>query len=185
MKNMRFEIILKNDKIKSYQNIAWIFLFFNFLIFIFLLFYDAYRYAALAFIIALGLYVLMRRYIHLKNKRTYFLDEFVFFIPAAGWFGLHNYGIAIACLVMGILFKLSLQKLTFVFSSDKVVKMNFPKKTFDWNAFSNVILKENMLTLDFKNNRLLQAELEPLQTIDVEEFNSFVASRLSTPAALS
>jgi hypothetical protein len=85
---------------------------------------------------------------------------------------------------MGILFKLSLQKLTFVFSSDKVVKMNFPKKTFHWNAFSNVILKENMLTLDFKNNELLQAELEPLQTIDVEEFNSFVASKLSAMTGL-
>lgn len=173
-----FEIILKNEKTKSYKNIAWIFLALNFAVFIFLLFYDAYRPAALSFILALLLYVLLRWYLFKNNKANYFLDEFVFIIPAAGWFGLHNYLIAIACFVMGVLYKLSLQQLKFVFNRQNVTKANFPKKEFDWDSFSNVILKDNMLTMDFKNNKLIQAEIENGQVINENEFNEFAQSKL-------
>ena len=174
-----FDIILKNEKIKLYKNIAWIFLVLNFAIFIFLLFYDAYRYAALSFIIALLLYVLLRWYLFKNNKANYFLDEFVFIIPAAGWFGLHNYLIAIACFLMGILYKLSLQQLKFIFTSEKVMKVNFPKKQFDWGTFSNVLLKDNILTMDFKSNKLIQAEIAKGQVINENEFNEFAKSKVN------
>ena len=174
-----FEIILKNEKIKSYKNIAWIFLVLNFVVFIFLLFYDAYRPAALSFIVALSLYILLRWYLLKNNRANYLLDEFVFIIPAAGWFGLHNYVIAIACFAMGILYKLSLQQLKFVFSRQNVTKANFPKKEFDWSSFSNVVLKDNILTIDFKNNRLIQAEIEGGQSISEPEFNEFAQSRIN------
>jgi len=174
----QYDIILKNDKIKSYNTIAWIFLILNFAVFIFLLFYDNYRYPALAFIIALIIYLLMRWYLFKTNKANYIIDEFVFFIPAAGWFGMHNYLIAMACLLMGFLYKLSLQSLKFVFNRDKIIKINFPKKEFTWNELTNVILKDHILTLDFKNNKLIQAEIEKSQIINEAAFNSFAQSRL-------
>lgn len=173
----QFDIILKNDKIRSYNNIALIFLFLNFAIFIFLLFYDEYRYPALAFISALIVYLLLRWYLYHNNKTIYFIDEFVFFIPAAGWFGLHNYLIAIGCLIMGFLYKLSLQKLKFVFTRGNIMKMNFPKKEFKWSSFNNIILKGSILTLDFKNNKLLQAEIENAD-VNEKEFNAFVQLQL-------
>ena len=174
----QFEIVLKNEKVKSYKNIAWIFLALNFAVFIFLLFYDAFRPAALSFIIALLLYVLLRWYLFKNNRASYFLDEFVFIIPAAGWFGLHNYLVAIACFLLGILYKLSLQQIKFVFRRESVTKVNFPKKEFEWSAFSNVLLKNNILTIDFKNNKLIQTELEKGQSIDETEFNEFAKSKL-------
>lgn len=174
----QFEIFIKNDKVKFYNNIAWIFLFLNFGVFIFLIFYDAYHYPALAFVVALALYLLLRWYLFRKNKTPQLIDEFVFFIPAAGWLGLHIYGIAIACIVMGILYKLSLQKLQFVFTREKIMKMNFPKKEFAWDQLNNVILKDRILTLDFKNNKLLQAEIETSQNVDEAAFNSFAQSQI-------
>jgi hypothetical protein len=174
----QFNIILKNDKVKSYRNIAWLFLIFNFAVFIFLLFYDFYRYPAAVFIIALVVYVLIRWYVSNKYKINYSLDEFVFFIPAAGWFGLHNYWVAIACLLMGFLYKFSLQPLKIVFTRAKVIKANFPKRQFDWSSFSNVVLKDNMLTIDFDNNKLLQAEIEPSQNIDEAQFNLFSKTQI-------
>ena len=172
------EIILKNEKQKWYHTIALIFLLLNFAVFIFLLFYDAYRYAALGFMIALVLYILLRWNISTTNKSIPFLDEFVFFIPVVGWFGLHNYLMAILCLFMGLLFKLALQQLKFVFTSEKVMKINFPKKQFGWNLFSNVILKDHILTLDFKNNKLIQAEIENLHDISEIQFNEFAQLQL-------
>jgi hypothetical protein len=178
MKNMQqFDIILKNDKIKSYNNIALIFLILNFAFFVLLLFYDAYRYPALAFILALIIYLLMRWYLYHNNKSNFFVDEFVFFIPAAGWLGLHNYLVAVGCLMIGLLYKLSLQKLKIVFTRGNIMKMNFPKKEFGWNNLNNVILKGNILTLDFKNNKLLQAEIENKE-INESDFNSFAQQQL-------
>ena len=179
MKSMQqFELILKNDKIKLYRNIAWIFLLLNIAVFIFLMFFDVYRYPALAFTVALGIYLFMRWYLFKSGKANILLDEFVFFIPAAGWFGLHSYMIAIGCLLMGILYKLSLQQIRFVFSRANITKMNFPKKEFNWNEFNNVKLKDYILTLDFKNNKLVQIEIGN-RDINEVDFNSFAQLQLN------
>ena len=54
-------------------------------------------------------------------------------------------------------------------------------KSFDWNEFSNVILKDELLTLDFKNNRLIHLLVDvnftPFNEI---EFNEFCSSLLTT-----
>ena len=45
---------------------------------------------------------------------------------------------------------------------------------YEWSSFVNVILKDNLLTLDFKNNKLLQLDIaENEQVINEETFNSF------------
>ncbi len=174
----QFEIILKNDKVKLYRTIAKIFLLLNFTVFIFLLFYEPYRYPSIAFLIAFILYLLLRQYLFSKGNVNNILDEFVFFIPAAGWLGMHNYMIGIGCILMGLLYKLSLQEIKFIFGHENILKMNFPKKTLDWDLLNNVILKDNILTLDFKNNRLLQAEIEK-NDINEIDFNSFAKLRMS------
>ena len=178
MKSMQqFEIILKNDKVKLYRNIALIFLVLNFTVFLFLLFYETYRYPSLAFIIAFVLYLLLRQHLFKKGNVNNILDEFVFFIPAAGWFGLHDYLIGIGCMLMGVLYKLSLQDIKFIFGRSNILKMNFPKKKLDWSLLNNVILKDNILTLDFKNNTLLQAEVEKSDVNEID-FNSFAKSQM-------
>ena len=174
----QFEIIIKNDKVKLYRTIAKIFLLLNFAVFIFLLFYETYRYPSIAFLIAFILYLLLRQYLFRKGHVNNILDEFVFFIPAAGWLGMHNYMIGIGCILMGLLYKLSLQEIKFVFGHENIVKMNFPQKRIDWDLLNNVILKDNILTLDFKNNRLLQAEVEK-NGINEIDFNSFAKLRMS------
>ncbi len=174
----QFDIMLKNDKIRFYNNIAGIFLILNFAVFLFLLFYDTYRYPALAFIFALLIYLLMRWYLFKTNKTNYVTDEFVFYIPAAGWFGMQHYIIALGCILMGFLYKLSLQKLNFFFTKGKIIKLNFPKKEFDWYELNNVILKDHILTLDFKNNKLFQGEIEDSQQINETAFNLFAQLQL-------
>jgi hypothetical protein len=72
-----------------------------------------------------------------------------------------------------------LQKIQLVFTQEKVFKLNFPGKEFEWDVFNNVILKDNILTLDFKNNKLIQAEIEKSQNINEQQFNSFAQSKLT------
>ena len=174
----QFEIILKNDKIKSYRSIALFILLLNVAVFIFLLFYDRYRYEAASAILLIGIYIFMRLYFIRKYNQGNYLDQVLLFVLAGCWFGMQNYFLVFLLVILGILYHLSLQKLLFVFTTDKISKMNFPGKDFDWNMFNNVILKDNILTLDFKNNRLIQAEIDKSHEINERQFNSFAQSQL-------
>jgi hypothetical protein len=176
---MQFDIILKNDKIKSYRTIAQIILLLNLVVFIFMLFYDEYRYEAASAILLIGIYIFMRLYFIKKYNQGNYLDQVLLFVLAGCWLGLQNYVMVAAMVILGIFYHLALQKLQFVFTPEKVFKLNFPGKEFEWNVFNNVILKDNILTLDFKNNKLIQAEIEKSQNINEQQFNSFAQSKLT------
>lgn len=175
----QFEIILKNEKVRSYRSVALIVLILNLAIFIFLLFYDQYRYEAASAILLIGIYIFMRLYFIRKYQQGNYLDQVLLFVLAGCWFGIANYIMVFILVVLGILYHLALQKLLFVFTPENIRKMNFPVKEFNWNMFNNVILKDNILTLDFKNNHLIQAEIEKSQGINERQFNSFAQSKLS------
>lgn len=65
------------------------------------------------------------------------------------------------------------------FATDEVVINSFPRKRYNWKDISNVVLKDGMLTLDMKNNRLIQKEIDTATSPELEnEFNSFCRSLL-------
>lgn len=67
------------------------------------------------------------------------------------------------------------------FSPDKIVINNILRKSFPWSAFNNILLKDGLLTLDFKNNRLLQRQLDEDEDgdADEEEFNDYCRQMLN------
>ena len=174
----QFEIVLKNYKIRSYRFIALLIVFFNLAIFIFLLFSDKYFYNAAASLFLIAAYCLYRFYVAKKYKSGFYMDEVSFFILAGCWVALQNYLVVAGCVVMGILYYFSLQKLLFVFDNTSVKKKNFPSAEYSWNNFSNVMLKDNILTLDFDNNKLIQLEIETEKNINEFEFNEFAQQQI-------
>ncbi len=68
------------------------------------------------------------------------------------------------------------------FDTDCIVINTLFSRRFGWSDLSNVILRDGLLTLDFKNNRLIQREIadeEDEDDADEEEFNSFCRDRLA------
>jgi hypothetical protein len=57
----------------------------------------------------------------------------------------------------------------------------FPKK-YEWSALSNVIIKDDLLTIDFKNNKVLQHytddEEDDEYEVESDEFNAYCEGRL-------
>lgn len=65
------------------------------------------------------------------------------------------------------------------FSPKYIMFDNLFKKKYNWSDFNNVILKDNLLTLDFKNNRIYQREtIDEESDCDEDEFNSFCREQL-------
>ena len=66
------------------------------------------------------------------------------------------------------------------FTDNAVVINTLFRRYYQWTDFNNIVLKDDILTLDFKNNRLLQRE-----TVDEEgdagedEFNDYCRDRLA------
>jgi hypothetical protein len=67
------------------------------------------------------------------------------------------------------------------FSGEGVVINRMIKKSYPWSAFSHILLRDGMLTLDFKDNRIFQREVldEEDPDADEDEFNQYCRERLS------
>ncbi|MGX5816806.1 hypothetical protein ACWKWU_01340 [Chitinophaga lutea] len=56
----------------------------------------------------------------------------------------------------------------------------FSSRSIPWNELKNVVLRNDLLTLDFKNNKLLQLEvLDDISPSQSADMNQFFQSRLS------
>jgi hypothetical protein len=72
------------------------------------------------------------------------------------------------------------------FTPEEISFNTFPRKVVRWNNVANVLIKDSMLTIDQKNNKLFQKEIEGYVTREIEkEFNEFATKNIETtlPAA--
>jgi hypothetical protein len=66
------------------------------------------------------------------------------------------------------------------FSKEGITFNTFPFKNYTWQQVSNVMLRDNMLTLDFINNKIIQREIEPAELTEEEnEFNEFCRQQIA------
>lgn len=66
------------------------------------------------------------------------------------------------------------------FDEEEVVFNTFPRSHYHWSEFSNVLLKDGLLTIDFKNNKLLQKEIDSHVSPQLEkDFNDFCKERIN------
>lgn len=179
-----YRIVVKNERLNSYRFFALILVLLNVAVFIFLLAYDYKRYEATAALLLLGIYFFIRSNIAKKNNQKNYIDEIMFFVLAGCWVGLQNYILAVCCILLGILFHVSLQKTQFVFTAEGVHKLNFPKAMYEWDQFTNVMIKDKILTLDFKNNKLMQVETEQ-EAFDELTFNKFAKQQIAMQNEIS
>ena len=99
-----------------------------------------------------------------------------------GWFFVQNgKWIGIIFLLAATLEKQAKFPQEIAFDNDEIVFNTFPKKKYRWTDFNNIIIKDGIITIDFKNNKLLQKEIQSGSTVqDEQDFNEFCANRLHT-----
>ena len=65
------------------------------------------------------------------------------------------------------------------FSKEKVVRNTFPSKTYQWFEIENVMIRDNLFTLDLRNNKLIQKPLDEAISGELEkEFNEYCKQQL-------
>jgi len=70
------------------------------------------------------------------------------------------------------------------FNETHVVINSFPKRTIPWSEVANAIIKDGMLTVDFRNNKIIQKEIaEDVEESVEKEFNAFCQEQISKSAS--
>ncbi|MEP7109041.1 MAG: hypothetical protein ABI760_13695 [Ferruginibacter sp.] len=87
----------------------------------------------------------------------------------------HSIAFAVILMIFGYLVRFLYQKPTIEITSEGItIKKLFSRPAYQWNEFSNIILKDSLLTLDFKNNKLMQVIIdENEKAVDENAFNDF------------
>ena len=95
-----------------------------------------------------------------------------FAMPYLAWIGL-------AVLLLSLLEKPAKTNLEIGFTTDRIVMNHIIKKKYSWQSFSNILLKDGILTLDFKNNRIFQkATVDEEGDAEESEFNDYCHQQL-------
>lgn len=180
----QFTFILKNEKIVSYKKSILAIIALNLIFFIYLSLAtnDNYIRNTALFAIAFTLFVFILKYF-LERKKTAFSAVFAavaFFIFS--YFKLHLFWQAIAMICILLLYLYSIRVLQVIITDKKIVYPSFPNKSIQWEMLNNLLLKDNLLTIDFKNNKLIQSEIKVEnkdEIVDEKEFNDFCRQQLN------
>ena len=146
----------------------------NFIYFVFLLFDKTHRSYGETAIGTLIVYVIYTLYKTRKQRAPFYFDEWVFFALMLLW--IDNYIMAIVNLLFMLQFTAATQPIAYHFA-DQIKQKNFPWKKYQWSEISNIILKDNILTIDLLNNKIIQGEI--VNDIDEKAFNKEITKHLS------
>ncbi|MFT4202708.1 MAG: hypothetical protein QM610_02230 [Chitinophagaceae bacterium] len=120
-----------------------------------------------------------------KRRRPYF--RIGFFAIAIAWFfnPLHKISIGIFYIIAALLEKQVKFPAEIGIDGNGILFNTLPKKSFPWNAIRHIVIKDNLLTIDFKNNRLLQKEISDDVPYELEkEFNAYCREHLEKANAV-
>ena len=81
--------------------------------------------------------------------------------------------------LMGLFERQAKMPLEVGFTDSEIVINTLIRRRYKWNDFNNIVLKDDLLTLDFKTNRLLQREtVDEEGDAEEDEFNVYCREQL-------
>ena len=103
-------------------------------------------------------------------------------IAAVCYLLLHYYGPAFIQVLVLFLYLLAVRELVVIVSDESISYPSFPRKAILWEQLNNLVLKDGILTIDHKNNKLVQQPVDdPESSINEAEFNDFCKKHLQPP----
>ena len=175
-----FTIPIPNDRIKTYRIFTFIILTLNFLGFGYV-FLQTSSIAAVLAIVALlfnavpWLYFLLNKK-HLKSP----IIEITLITSGLLWLYYGNFWMGILLLIFAVMSFFTNKKTVILFDETGIVYPSFPVKKYAWRDVVQVVWKDEILTIDLKDNKLLQFNIENdfAEGFDAMRFNEWCLARL-------
>ncbi len=176
-----YAFAIQNDKTKSYNRIGYLLIIINVLCLFFIATRTnnemAKRYAMVGGLLTLLWLVLIFLRYYGAGSRTRLLPGYLF--PAFIWFQLGFYWVTVVIAILAVLDYLTRRPLVVKIKDQHILYPSLPVQEIAWTDLQNLILKDGLLTIDYKNNRVRQVYIEDDLSADEEaEFNTFAAGKL-------
>jgi len=179
-----YSFILKNEKTRNYRLISQLLVLFNLLGFVYLLINSEIRIAKnilILFVIlitAVYTFFTVMEWISRKPLPD-FWHRSIFAICAFVWMKEGFWWLSLMLLLFILLDFLAHKKLVVHVTNKTIVVPYILQKEVTWDDVTNVILKDGLLTIDFKTNKLFQhIILNSDEDISEKEFNEFCREQL-------
>jgi hypothetical protein len=176
-----YTFIIPNTGIRQYNRIAWIIAGLNLLFFSWLAFFSGYSAAGWwpkIYVVVLAVSLLLQWRLHKIQPGPLRSFIITYVVLLAGWLLLYcNFFIALLHIVLAVLDTIARQNIYLHFTDAAVVQQQWRfKKTMPWVSFQNIVLKDGLLTLDFKNNAIRYFILTVQE--DETAFNAYCQQRI-------
>ncbi len=175
-----YQFIIPNKKLVTYQVFSYIIILLN-IAGLYLLSpqQESWSQGIYLLLLLLSAFRAIGDYKAYKNKQGLKSNVLLLIILALFWSRTeYNMGIWINLLLAGLYF-ISTRKLKIMVSEEGVSYPTFPAKNIQWSEISNLILKDDILTIDLKNNKIYQHEVEYTDNaVNEPEFNDFCRTKL-------
>ena len=177
-----YVVVLKNNHKKNILKTGWLFAMLSILLLSVNLYYHPKDWLQYVYFLAV-LFLTASNLFDLKRNKPF---RFAVIMIVAGLSILSN---SIMPNIIGWLFILAgffekrlIQNKEIGFSSKEIMVNGFFKKKINWEDLNQVIIKDDVLTIDFKNNKLIQSETDDEEDEEYEvgddEFNTFCRNRI-------
>lgn len=179
--NADYIISLPNNKTRLYDIMGWILLGLHMTGFLYILFTTTERdkWGDCGYALSLPLVYFILEYFLLKKKREFHGLKFsLATLPAIWYFKFDYVYIGLITLVLSILYFIARRSFRILFTGQYIIYPSFPGRKIKWNELSNLILKDGLLTIDFKNNKLIQQEIDVNDEVDEKEFNVYCLEKI-------
>lgn len=183
MKRAAYSIVITNERYKTTKMVKLFFLLINvFAITYVSLVTDQPKriiWAVLTLFVIIGLLIPKKNKLHKYFSQS---SAAAYIWLAIGWMSLENYWMLLAVIVFAIINSMLKERHEIKFFDNLITINTFPLKEIKWFELNNVMLKDGLLTIDFKNDKLIQSEIF-YQESDVEDetdFNNFCQQQLKT-----
>ena len=175
----QFELILKNEKEVSYNRISILLLVINLAGLLFITYLKDFKSLVPFFMATIAIFsAFIAFYSRYRSERSPLTGAF--FVLSLAWILADYWVVGVLNFLFMILHIAALQKPIVSVRENQVIYPSFPRKKIDWQELSNLIIKDGLLTIDFKNNKIIQQQIADISsTIDEKEFNDFCRQQLN------
>jgi hypothetical protein len=171
---------LKNEKRAKHERFAFFLVLLNMTAFIIAALYSLY--SSIRIFAMVGTFLLLAvTVLHLffqkKKKHNYLLLAAGLFLAMIIWLMMGVYWVAAIIFMLGLLHIIASKTVSIHFFPEVIVFTSIPVRHVRWNELSNVMLRDNLLTMDYHNNKLFQAEIYA-GSLQEKDFNEFCRNKL-------
>lgn len=173
----KFELELKNEKIKQYHLFALLIISLNVLFLVSMAVTNSeIRFRSIAFIVLITVFFIVEKY---SKKKRYNAKGAATLLIIFAYLAFQLWWAATVMAFLAILYIISVRKLVVKVNTSYIIYPSVIKNVIEWKDLSNVLLKDGLLTIDFKSNKIIQQLIENTnETVDEKEFNDFCREQL-------